>query len=211
MTVAYNEMRSIMALAPVVPVITIHDPAHAVPLARALVRGGLRALEVTLRTKAALAAIQAMATEVPEAVVGAGTVISRKQIDQVARAGGQFCVSPGATPMLLNAARDAGMKLLPGVATASELMAMLERDLTYLKFFPAQAAGGVPMLKSLGGPLPQAVFCPTGGIKPGNAAEFLALPNVLCVGGTWICPQEALERGDWAHIENLARQAATMV
>lgn len=208
MTATFNQLEDVMTLAPVIPVLTVENPEHAVPMARALVAGGLKVLEVTLRTHAALEVIQRIATEVPEAHVGAGTILTPAHVDQVARAGGRFCVSPGVTPAVIKAARDAEMKLLPGAVTPTEVMNLLDQDMHYLKFFPAQAAGGVPMLKSFSAPLSQARFCPTGGIRLETAPEFLALPNVLCVGGTWVCPKALLDREDWSAIENLAAEAA---
>lgn len=199
---------SVLDLAPVVPVVVLTDAADAVPLARALVAGGLPAIEVTLRTPAAPAAIRAIAAEVPEAVVGAGTVITPEQVDACTAAGARFLVSPGWTEALLEAMRGSGVPFLPGVSTTSEVVALLERGVREMKFFPAQAAGGTAYLRSLAGPLPQARFCPTGGIGPQTAPEYLALPNVGCVGGSWMVPAEALAARDWGRIEELARTAA---
>ncbi|KOG59495.1 MULTISPECIES: bifunctional 4-hydroxy-2-oxoglutarate aldolase/2-dehydro-3-deoxy-phosphogluconate aldolase [Streptomyces] len=199
---------SVLDLAPVVPVVVLTDAADAVPLARALVAGGLPAIEVTLRTPAAPAAIRAIAAEVPEAVVGAGTVITPEQVDACTAAGARFLVSPGWTEALLEAMRGSGVPFLPGVSTTSEVVALLERGVREMKFFPAQAAGGTAYLRSLAGPLPQARFCPTGGIGPETAPEYLALPNVGCVGGSWMVPAEALAARDWGRIEELARTAA---
>ncbi len=199
---------SVLDLAPVVPVVVLTDAADAVPLARALVAGGLPAIEVTLRTPAAPAAIRAIAAEVPEAVVGAGTVITPEQVDACTAAGARFLVSPGWTEALLEAMRGCGVPFLPGVSTTSEVVALLERGVREMKFFPAQAAGGTAYLRSLAGPLPQARFCPTGGIGPQTAPEYLALPNVGCVGGSWMVPAEALAARDWGRIEELARTAA---
>ena len=196
--------------APVIPVIVLHQLQHAVPLARALVAGGIRMLEVTLRTPAALACIEAIACEVPEAVVGAGTVRSSADVRDAARAGARFLVSPGLTHFLAQASRDARLPLLPGVATASEIMQAQEEGLEVLKFFPAVQAGGLAMLKAWQGPFGDAGFCPTGGIHAGNAMEFLALSNVACVGGSWLAPQEALEQGDWTRITALARSAKAL-
>ncbi|MFB7495385.1 bifunctional 4-hydroxy-2-oxoglutarate aldolase/2-dehydro-3-deoxy-phosphogluconate aldolase [Streptomyces sp. NPDC056161] len=195
-------------LAPVLPVVVLPDAADAVPLARALVAGGLPAIEVTLRTPAALDAIRAVTAEVPEAVVGAGTVLSRTQAAQACAAGAGFLVSPGWTEALLDAMAGSGVPFLPGVSTTSEVVALLERGVREMKFFPAQAAGGTAYLKALAGPLPQARFCPTGGIGPANAPEYLALPNVGCVGGTWMVPEDAVAARDWRRIEALAREAA---
>ncbi|CCK30479.1 KHG/KDPG aldolase [Streptomyces davaonensis JCM 4913] len=201
-------MTSVLGLAPVVPVVVIEDPVDAVPLARALVAGGLPAIEVTLRTPGALDAIRAVAGEVPDAVVGAGTVITPEQVTLAVEAGARFLVSPGWTDVLLEAMRGSGVPFLPGVSTTSEVVALLERGVREMKFFPAQAAGGTAYLKSLSGPLPQARFCPTGGIGPDSAPEYLELPNVGCVGGSWMLPAEAVAARDWARIESLARAAA---
>ncbi|MEU3419116.1 MULTISPECIES: bifunctional 4-hydroxy-2-oxoglutarate aldolase/2-dehydro-3-deoxy-phosphogluconate aldolase [Streptomyces] len=203
-----SQVDSVLDLAAVVPVVVIAEVSDAVPVARALVGGGLRGVEVTLRTPAALGAIRAIAEEVPEAVVGAGTVITPGQVAAAVAAGARFLVSPGWTEGLLAAMRGCGVPFLPGVSTASEVVALLERGVREMKFFPAQAAGGTAYLRSLAGPLPQARFCPTGGIGPGNAAEYLALPNVGCVGGSWMVPADAVAAGDWARIEALARAAA---
>ncbi|MCE3030703.1 bifunctional 4-hydroxy-2-oxoglutarate aldolase/2-dehydro-3-deoxy-phosphogluconate aldolase [Streptomyces sp. CMSTAAHL-2] len=203
-----SQVDSVLDLAAVVPVVVIAEVSDAVPVARALVGGGLRGVEVTLRTPAALEAIRAIAEEVPEAVVGAGTVITPGQVAAAVAAGARFLVSPGWTEGLLAAMRGCGVPFLPGVSTASEVVALLERGVREMKFFPAQAAGGTAYLRSLAGPLPQARFCPTGGIGPGNAAEYLALPNVGCVGGSWMVPADAVAAGDWARIESLARAAA---
>ncbi|MDT7844728.1 bifunctional 4-hydroxy-2-oxoglutarate aldolase/2-dehydro-3-deoxy-phosphogluconate aldolase [Streptomyces justiciae] len=199
---------SVLDLAPVVPVVVIEDAADAVPLARALVAGGLPAIEVTLRTPAALDAVRAIAAEVPGAMVGTGTVVTPEQVTASVAAGARFLVSPGWTDVLLDAMRASGVPFLPGVSTASEVVALLERGVREMKFFPAQAAGGTAYLKSLAGPLPQARFCPTGGIGPANAPDYLSLPNVGCVGGTWMLPADALAARDWARVEELARAAA---
>ncbi|MEW1679802.1 bifunctional 4-hydroxy-2-oxoglutarate aldolase/2-dehydro-3-deoxy-phosphogluconate aldolase [Streptomyces sp. NPDC093594] len=199
---------SVLGLAPVVPVVVIEDAADAVPLARALVAGGLPAIEVTLRTPAAPGAIRAIAGEVPGAVVGAGTVITPEQVTGAVAAGARFLVSPGWTDVLLAAMRASGVPFLPGASTASEVMALLERGVREMKFFPARAAGGTAFLKSLAGPLPQARFCPTGGIGPDTAPEYLALPNVGCVGGSWMLPGDAVAARDWDRVERLAREAA---
>ncbi|MFE9764737.1 bifunctional 4-hydroxy-2-oxoglutarate aldolase/2-dehydro-3-deoxy-phosphogluconate aldolase [Streptomyces sp. NPDC005808] len=201
---------SVLDLAPVVPVVVIADAADAVPLARALVAGGLPVIEVTLRTPAALDAIRAVAAEVPDAVVGAGTVLSPAQVAQSVDAGARFLVSPGWTDVLLAAMEGSGVPFLPGVSTTSEVVALLERGVRDMKFFPAQAAGGTAYLKSLAGPLPQARFCPTGGIGPASAPEYLALPNVGCVGGSWMLPEDAIAARDWGRIESLAREAAAL-
>jgi 2-dehydro-3-deoxyphosphogluconate aldolase/(4S)-4-hydroxy-2-oxoglutarate aldolase len=199
---------SVLDLAPVVPVVVIEDASDAVPLARALVAGGLPAIEVTLRTPVAMEAIRAIADGVPGAVVGAGTVITPEQVSESVRAGARFLVSPGWTDVLLAAMRASGVPFLPGVSTTSEVVALLERGVREMKFFPAQAAGGTAYLKSLAGPLPQARFCPTGGIGPANAPEYLSLPNVGCVGGTWMLPADAVAARDWGRVEELARAAA---
>ncbi|MER6067554.1 bifunctional 4-hydroxy-2-oxoglutarate aldolase/2-dehydro-3-deoxy-phosphogluconate aldolase [Streptomyces sp. NPDC001817] len=201
---------SVLDLAPVVPVVVVSDAADAVPLARALVAGGLPAIEVTLRTPGALDAIRAIAGEVPGAVVGAGTVITPEQVGACVAAGARFLVSPGWTEALLEAMRGSGVPFLPGVSTTSEVVALLERGVREMKFFPARAAGGTDYLRSLAGPLPQARFCPTGGIGPATAPEYLALPNVGCVGGSWMAPADAVAAGDWARIEELARGAARL-
>ncbi|MFE6408270.1 bifunctional 4-hydroxy-2-oxoglutarate aldolase/2-dehydro-3-deoxy-phosphogluconate aldolase [Streptomyces sp. NPDC057837] len=199
---------SVLDLAPVVPVVVVEDVGDAVPLARALVAGGLPAIEVTLRTPVALDAVRAIAREVPEAVVGAGTVISPGQVAEAVAAGARFLVSPGWTDGLLEAMRASGVPFLPGVSTTSEVVALLERGVREMKFFPAQAAGGTAYLRSLAGPLPQARFCPTGGIGPDSAPGYLALPNVGCVGGSWMLPRDAVAAGDWGRVEELARAAA---
>ncbi|WP_084516588.1 bifunctional 4-hydroxy-2-oxoglutarate aldolase/2-dehydro-3-deoxy-phosphogluconate aldolase [Microtetraspora niveoalba] len=201
---------SLLDLAPVVPVVVVDDAAAAVPLARALVAGGLPVIEVTLRTDAALDAIRRIADEVPDAVVGAGTVRSAADVAAAVAAGSRFLVSPGTTPSLVDAMLDGGVPFLPGVATASEAMALRERGITEMKFFPAEAAGGVPYLKALSGPLADVRFCPTGGIKPATAPAYLALPNVGCVGGTWLTPADALAAGDFARVEKLALEASAL-
>src|SRR3954454_6812090 len=201
---------SVLDLAPVVPVVVVSDASHAVPLARALVAGGLPAIEVTLRTPAAQDAIRAIADEVPDAVVWAGTVITPERVRRCVAAGARFLVSPGWTDALLEAMRASGVPFLPGVSTTSEVVALLERGVREMKFFPAQAAGGTAYLKSLAGPLPQARFCPTGGIGPENAPEYLSLPNVGCVGGTWMLPADAIAARDWGRVEALAREAAEL-
>ncbi|MEI8156145.1 MAG: bifunctional 4-hydroxy-2-oxoglutarate aldolase/2-dehydro-3-deoxy-phosphogluconate aldolase [Burkholderiales bacterium] len=201
----------VMQDAPVIPVIVLHDVAHAVPMARALVAGGIRMLEITLRTPQALACMEAIAKDVPEAVVGAGTVRSSADAQAAARAGACFAVSPGYTRAVGQACRDAGIALLPGVATGSEIMMAQEDGLTELKFFPAMQAGGASMLKAWSGPFFDIRFCPTGGVTLANAPDFLALPNVVCVGGSWLVPANALLRGDWEHITRLARDSKALV
>jgi 2-dehydro-3-deoxyphosphogluconate aldolase/(4S)-4-hydroxy-2-oxoglutarate aldolase len=201
---------SLLDLAPVIPVVVIDDVATAVPLARALVAGGLPVIEVTLRTPEALEAISRIAAEVPEAVVGAGTVRTSADISASVEAGATFLVSPGTTLALADAMAASGVAYLPGAATATEVMALAERGLKELKFFPAEAAGGVPYLKSLAGPLPDVRFCPTGGIRAATAPDYLALPNVGCVGGTWLTPADAITASDWRRVEKLAAEAAAL-
>ena len=200
----------VMQDAPVIPVIVLNDVAHAVPMARALVAGGIRMLEVTLRTPQALACIEAIAREVPEAVIGAGTVRTKSDALAAASAGARFAVSPGYTHAVGQACRDAGLALLPGVATGSEIMMAQEDGLTELKFFPAMQAGGPAMLKAWSGPFGDVKFCPTGGISLANSAEFLTLSNVVCVGGSWLTPADAVAQGDWARITGLALQASQL-
>lgn len=199
----------ICRLAPVVPVLVIDELAHAAPLAKALVAGGLPALEVTLRTPVALDAIRAMA-EVPGGIVGAGTLLTPADVKAAKAAGARFGVSPGATDRIIAACEDEGLPLLPGAATATEIMALLERGYTVQKFFPAEQAGGAAYLRSIGSPIPQVKFCPTGGISLKIAPGYLALTNILCVGGSWVAPKEAMARGDWATITTLAREAAAL-
>ena len=200
----------VMQDAPVIPVIVLNDVAHAVPMARALVAGGIRMLEVTLRTPQALACMEAIAKEVPDAVVGAGTVRSAADAKAAANAGAKFAVSPGYTSAVGQACRDQGLSLLPGVATGSEIMMAQEEGYSELKFFPAMQAGGPAMLKAWGGPFFDVRFCPTGGVTPQNASEFLSLSNVACVGGSWLVPADALAQGNWARIEQLAREACQL-
>lgn len=208
-TEASAKAREICLLAPVVPVLVVDDAGKANDLARALVTGGLPALEVTLRTPAALDAIREMA-KVPGGVVGAGTLLTPADVQAAVDAGAKFGVSPGATERLLDAAEEAGLPMLPGAATATEAMCLLERGYTVQKFFPAEASGGAPALKSLASPLPQISFCPTGGVSLDNAPRYLALPNTLCVGGSWVAPTDAVKHGDWSRIEELAREAAAL-
>lgn len=203
-------MTSVLDLAPVIPVVVLEDAADAVPLARALVAGGLPAIEITLRTPAALDAIRAIADAVPGAVVGAGTVLTPELTDAAVAAGARFLVSPGWTDRLLTAMAGTGLPYLPGVSTASEALGLLERGVTDMKFFPAEAAGGAPYLRALASPLPRARFCPTGGIDATRAPEYLALPNVGCVGGTWMVPSDALRARRWDLVEALARGAAAL-
>lgn len=206
---ASRRLRELCNLAPVIPVLVIDDAHHARPLAEALVAGGLPVLEVTLRTPAALDAIGAMA-DVPGASVGAGTLVSPEDIRAAKSAGARFGVSPGATQELLAVCEDEDMPLLPGAATASEAMYLLRRSYDMLKFFPAEASGGVSALKALGGPLPQITFCPTGGVDLANADSYLVLDNVACVGGSWIAPRTLIAAEDWAGIEARARTAAQL-
>jgi 2-dehydro-3-deoxyphosphogluconate aldolase / (4S)-4-hydroxy-2-oxoglutarate aldolase len=198
----------VMQDAPVIPVIVLNDVAHAVPMARALVAGGIRMLEVTLRTPVALECIERIAKEVPEAVAGAGTVRTPAEVQAAARAGARFAVSPGFTNAVGQACRDNGLPLLPGVATGSEIMMASEAGYKELKFFPAMQAGGPAMLKAWSGPFFDVKFCPTGGVSVANAKEFLSLPNVICVGGSWLVPNDALAAGDWTRITELAAQTA---
>lgn len=204
------DIAAIAALAPVIPVLTVESRGTAVPLARALVRGGLPVLEMTLRTEAALDALRAIAAEVPEAIVGAGTVLNPIQLDHVERAGARFAVSPGCTTSLAKAARSSGIPLLPGVQTVSEAMALAELGFELLKFFPADAAGGLTWLKAAGAPLAHLRFCPTGGVTAETAPAYLALANVACVGGSWVAPRGAVATGDWQSIEQLAATASTL-
>jgi 2-dehydro-3-deoxyphosphogluconate aldolase/(4S)-4-hydroxy-2-oxoglutarate aldolase len=203
-----QQIEAIMRLAPVIPVVVINDAKLAVPMARALVAGGTPAIEVTLRTPAALDAIRAIAAEVEGAMIGVGTVLTEKDLEAARQAGARFAVSPGVSPKLLDAADDSDLPLLPGAATASEIMALLERGYRHLKFFPAVPAGGHKLLGAWASPLPQVRFCPTGGISLTNAADFLTLPNVICVGGSWLTPADKMAAGDWDAIELMAREAA---
>jgi 2-dehydro-3-deoxyphosphogluconate aldolase / (4S)-4-hydroxy-2-oxoglutarate aldolase len=203
-------IREILALAPVIPVLTINKVEHAVPLARALADGGLRVLEITLRTAAALPAIELMRQAVPNAIVGVGTLTRAQDFLAAQRVGAQFGVSPGLTAELVDAAAHANFPLLPGVMTPTDLIAARAWGFSALKLFPAQQAGGIGMLKALGAPFPDVVFCPTGGISRSTAPEYLALPNVACVGGSWVAPAELVAAGNWAGIEALARDAAAL-
>ena len=204
------DIAAIAARAPVIPVLTIETLDTAVPLARALVRGGLPVLEITLRTDAGLDAIRAVADEVPEAIVGAGSVLNAAQLDRVQRAGARFAVSPGCTDALARAARSSGLPFLPGVQTVSEAMVLGELGFGILKFFPADAAGGLTWIKAVGAPLSVLRFCPTGGITAETAPAYLALPNVACVGGSWVAPRVAVATGDWQSVERLAAAAAAL-
>lgn len=206
---ASKRAAEVCQLAPVVPVLVVDDVAHAAPLAEALIAGGLPALEVTLRTPAALDVIAAMAA-VPGGVVGAGTLLTPADVKAAKAAGATFGVSPGATDRLLQACEDEDLPLLPGAATSSEAMRLLERGYTTQKFFPAEANGGAPALKAIGAPIPQVTFCPTGGVSLKNAMDYLSLSNTYCVGGSWVAPKDKVLAGDWAGIEALAREAAQL-
>lgn len=197
----------IFSQGPVVPVLVIKDVEHAVPLAKALIAGGIRVLEVTLRTEAALEVIAKIAKEVPEAIIGAGTVTNREQLQQVIDAGAKFAISPGLTTDLLKAGNEGSIALIPGISSISELMTAVDHGYTHLKFFPAEASGGVKALKAIGGPFPDIKFCPTGGISPSNYNDYLALPSVRCAGGSWLAPEDAMVNGEWDKITELAKQA----
>jgi len=203
-------IREIMRVSPVMPVIVLDNVADAVPLARALVAGGIRVLEVTLRTAAGMASIEAISREVPEAIVGVGTVTRPEQFAQVKAAGAQFAVTPGLTSELAQAARQADLPLLPGVMTPSEVIAALAEGFDAMKLFPAEQAGGISMIKAMGGPFPDVLFCPTGGVTVETAPQYLALKNIGCVGGSWLVPKDKLASGDWAGITALAAAAAAL-
>ncbi|MFN3363268.1 MAG: 2-dehydro-3-deoxy-phosphogluconate aldolase [Allorhizobium sp.] len=205
-----EKLLSTLRLQPVVPVLIVEDAKTAVPLARALVAGGLKAIEITLRTDAALEAVRLVAQEVEGAVVGAGTILNAAHYAAAVDAGSQFIVSPGTTQELLDVARKSDIPLLPGAATASEVMALREEGYKVLKFFPAEQAGGAAYLKALSSPLAGTLFCPTGGISLKNAMDYLSLPNVVCVGGSWVAPKELVSAGDWAGITKLASEAAAL-
>lgn len=198
----------VLDVAPVVPVVVVDDAAQAVPLARALLRGGIGVIEITLRTPAGLEAIEAVAQEVDDMVVGAGTVVTPRQASASAAAGAEFLVTPAAPPRLLDAVLETGLPLLAGAGTLTEMLTLAERGLEAMKFFPAEASGGTAYLKAVHGPCPHLRFCPTGGVSPENAATYLALPNVGCVGGSWLTPTAAVMAGDWETIEALAAAAA---
>ncbi|MBN9269374.1 MAG: 2-dehydro-3-deoxy-phosphogluconate aldolase [Mesorhizobium sp.] len=210
MTRKTEKLLSLLDGQPVIPVLKIANVADAVPLARALARGGLPAIEITLRTASALEAIRQVAAEVEEAIVGAGTVVDAAQFEKAAAAGSRFIVSPGITRELLSAADDSNVPLLPGAITPSEIMAAREAGLRFLKFFPAEQSGGIASLKAFASPLADVKFCPTGGISGKNAADYLALSNVICVGGSWVAPDELVKAGKWDEIEALARAASTL-
>lgn len=203
-------IKNIMNTSPVIPVMVINKLEHAVPLANALVEGGLKVLEITLRTPVALEAIKKIKSEVPNAIVGAGTIINLKTFDSAIEAGAEFIVSPGVTSNLLDTALKSDIPILPGVITPSEVMNLLEKGITEMKFFPAEAAGGIPMVKSIGGPLPQITFCPTGGVSPKNAADYLALDNVACVGGSWMAPASLVDAENWTEIKRLTIEAVNI-
>lgn len=203
-------IKEIMTTSPVIPVMVINQLQHAVPLANALVEGGLKVLEITLRTPIALEAIKAIKAEVPNAIVGAGTIINIETMNQAIDAGSEFLVSPGTTDSLIDTALNSGVPLLPGIANPSQVMKLLDKGITEMKFFPAEAAGGVPMVKSIGGPLPQVTFCPTGGVNPINALDYLALKNVACVGGSWMAPADLVDAEDWDEIKRRAIEAANI-
>lgn len=210
MSLALRSGADVLELSPVIPVVVLDSAQQAVPLARALLRGGIRVIEVTLRTPAGVDSIRAVAQEVPDMVVGAGTVLSSEQVAAVARAGAQFVVTPGSPPRLLDATIESGLPLLPGAGTLTEMLTLAERGLTAMKFFPAEASGGRPFLVAAAGPCPQLRFCPTGGVTPENAPDYLTLPNVRCVGGSWLAPKDVVAQGDWARVEALARAAAAL-
>ncbi|MCH1921313.1 bifunctional 4-hydroxy-2-oxoglutarate aldolase/2-dehydro-3-deoxy-phosphogluconate aldolase [Shewanella sp. A3A] len=203
--------QEVFNLSPVIPVMVINKLEHAVPLAKALVAGGIKVLEVTLRTECALAAISKIAKEVPDAVVGAGTILNEAQLKQATDAGAQFAITPGATPAILAAGKAGSIPLIPGVASISEVMEGLNQGYQFFKFFPAEASGGVGALKAFGGPLAGVRFCPTGGITPENYRDYLKLSNVDCIGGSWIAPVSAMEEGDWEHITKLCQEALSGV
>ena len=200
-------IKEIMNLSPIVPVMVINNVEHAVPLAKALVKGGITVLEITLRTEAALESITRIKAEVPEAIVGAGTIINIDTLNKAIAAGAEFIVSPGTTDKMIDAAIATGVPLLPGVANPSEAMRLLEKGITEMKFFPAEAAGGIPMLKSIGAPIPQITFCPTGGVSQKNVKDYYNLPNVACVGGSWMCAANLVDAENWDEITRLSAEA----
>lgn len=203
-------IKEIMTISPIVPVMVINNVEHAVPLAKALVKGGLKVLEITLRTPAALESIRRIKAEVPDAIVGAGTIINIETLNQAIEAGAQFIVSPGTTDKLIDAALATGVPLLPGIANPSDAMRLLEKGITAMKFFPAEAAGGVPMLKSIGAPIPQIMFCPTGGVSQKNVKEYYGLSNVACVGGSWMCAASLVDAENWDEITRLSAEAVQL-
>ena len=203
-------IKDIMAISPIVPVMVINNVEHAVPLAHALVKGGLKVLEITLRTPAALESIRRIRAEVPEAIVGAGTIINIETLNKAIDAGAEFIVSPGTTDKMIDAALATGIPLLPGIANPSQAMRLLEKGITEMKFFPAEAAGGIPMLKSIGAPIPQISFCPTGGVSQKNVKEYYNLSNVACVGGSWMCAASLVDAEDWGEITRLSIEAIAL-
>jgi 2-dehydro-3-deoxyphosphogluconate aldolase/(4S)-4-hydroxy-2-oxoglutarate aldolase len=203
-------IKEIMAISPIVPVMVINNVEHAVPLAHALVKGGLKVLEITLRTPAALESIRRIRAEVPDAIVGAGTIINIETLNKAIDAGAEFIVSPGTTDKMIDAALATGGPLLPGIANPSQAMNLLEKGITEMKFFPAEAAGGVPMLKSIGAPIPQISFCPTGGVSQKNVKEYYNLSNVACVGGSWMCAASLVDAEDWDEITRLSIEAIVL-
>ncbi|MFT7234799.1 MAG: 2-dehydro-3-deoxyphosphogluconate aldolase/(4S)-4-hydroxy-2-oxoglutarate aldolase [Methylophagaceae bacterium] len=203
-------IKEIMAISPIVPVMVINNVEHAVPLAHALVKGGLKVLEITLRTPAALESIRRIRAEVPDAIVGAGTIINIETLNKAIDAGAEFIVSPGTTDTLIEAAIATGVPLLPGIANPSDAMRLLEKGITEMKFFPAEAAGGIPMLKSIGAPIPQISFCPTGGVNQKNVKDYYNLPNVACVGGSWMCAANLVDAENWDEITRLSIEAIAL-
>ncbi|MBL4761842.1 MAG: keto-deoxy-phosphogluconate aldolase [Methylophaga sp.] len=203
-------IKQIMNSSPIVPVMVINNVEHAVPLAKALVKGGITVLEITLRTDAALESITRIKAEVPDAIVGAGTIINIDTLNKAIAAGAEFIVSPGTTDKMIDAALATGVPLLPGVANPSEAMRLLEKGITEMKFFPAEAAGGIPMLKSIGAPIPQITFCPTGGVNQKNVKDYYSLPNVACVGGSWMCAANLVDTENWDEITRLSAEAITL-
>jgi 2-dehydro-3-deoxyphosphogluconate aldolase / (4S)-4-hydroxy-2-oxoglutarate aldolase len=203
--------KDVLTACPVMPVMVIQNLDDAVPLARALVAGGIKILEITLRTPIALDAIRLISQEVKEAIVGAGTIANPKQLQAAQDAGAAFAISPGVTPAILSAANAGQIPLIPGIATLSELMLGMDAGLDHFKFFPAEAAGGIPMLQAIAGPFPQITFCPTGGISPGNYRDYLQLPNVACVGGSWLAPQTVVNEKNWGKVTEMAHQAVANV
>ena len=200
-------IKEIMNSSPIVPVMVINNVEHAVPLAKALVAGGITTLEITLRTEAALESITRIKAEVPEATVGAGTIINIETLNKAIAAGAEFIVSPGTTDAMIDAAIATGVPLLPGIANPSDAMRLLEKGITEMKFFPAEAAGGIPMLKSIGAPIPQITFCPTGGVNQKNVKDYYKLPNVACVGGSWMCAANLVDAENWDEITRLSAEA----
>lgn len=199
----------VFAAGPVVPVLVINDVEKAVPLAKALMAGGIKVLEVTLRTAQALDVIKRIATEVPDALIGAGTVTNAQELKNVVEAGAKFAISPGMTAELLKAGKECEIPLIPGISSTSDLMKAKDAGYTHMKFFPAEASGGIKAIKSISGPFPDVTFCPTGGISLANYKDYLALKNVVCVGGSWVAPDDAIERGDWERITQLAKEAVS--